>query len=145
MPRHVLPVLVFGVVLVALLLTWLALGRGGAPAELAITDQDLAPFRRVEVSGTADVVLQKGNGEHVSYNADPVTGFARSSTFTPFTPVANQTGQPAISLPVAQSANGLPVGAQFIAAPGREDLLLQVAGFVERSVDWSHRRAPTHG
>ena len=60
----------------------------------------------------------------------------------PFTPVANQTGQPAISLPVAQSASGLPVGAHFIAAPGREDLLLQVAGFVERSVDWSHRRAP---
>jgi len=76
---------------------------------------------------------------------DPVTGFARGGTFTPFTPVANQTGQPAISLPVAQSANGLPVGTQFIAAPGREDLLLQVAGFVERSVDWSHRRAPTHG
>jgi amidase len=76
---------------------------------------------------------------------DPVTGFSRGGTFTPFTPVANQTGQPAISLPVGQSANGLPVGAHFIAASGREDLLLQVAGLVERSIDWSHRRAPTHG
>jgi amidase len=76
---------------------------------------------------------------------DPVVGFARGGTFTPFTPVANQTGQPAISLPVAQSAAGLPLGAHFIAAPGREDLLLQVAGLVERALDWSHRRAPTHG
>jgi len=69
MPRHVLPVLVLGVVLVDLLLTWLALGRGAGSAELALTDQDLAPFRRIEVSGTADVVLQKGNGEHVSIEA----------------------------------------------------------------------------
>jgi len=76
---------------------------------------------------------------------DPVVGFAKGGTFTPFTPVANQTGQPAISLPVAQSASGLPLGAHFIAAPGREDLLLQVAGLVERALDWSHRRAPTHG
>jgi amidase len=76
---------------------------------------------------------------------DPVTGFARGGAFTPFTPVANQTGQPAISLPVGVSASGLPTAAQFIAAPGREDLLLQVAGLVERAMNWSHRRAPTHG
>jgi amidase len=76
---------------------------------------------------------------------DPVVGFGRGGTFTPFTPVANQTGQPAISLPVGLSASGLPLGAHFIAAPGREDLLLQVAGLLERAMDWSHRRAPTHG
>ena len=76
---------------------------------------------------------------------EPIAGFARAATFTPYTPVANQTGQPAISLPVAQSASGLPVGVHFVAAPGREDLLLQVAGLVERAMDWSHRRAPTHG
>lgn len=76
---------------------------------------------------------------------DPVVGFARGGTFTPFTPVANQTGQPAISLPVGVSASGLPTAAHFIAAPGREDVLLQVAGLIERAVDWSHRRAPTHG
>lgn len=76
---------------------------------------------------------------------EPLVGFGRGGTFTPFTPVANQTGQPAISLPVALSAGGVPLGAQFIAAAGREDLLLQVAGLVERAMAWSHRRAPTHG
>jgi amidase len=75
----------------------------------------------------------------------PVEGFARGATFTPFTPAANQTGQPAISLPVGTSSGGLPVGAHFVAAPGREDLLLQVAGLIERAVDWSGRRAPVHG
>lgn len=76
---------------------------------------------------------------------NPVAGFARGGTFTPFTPAANQTGQPAISLPVGSAAGGLPVGAHFIGAPGREDTLLQVAGFLERAVDWSGRRAPIHG
>jgi amidase len=75
---------------------------------------------------------------------DPIAGFARGGTFTPFTPVANQTGQPAISLPIATSRSGLPVGAHLVAAPGREDLLLQVAGFVERAVDWSDHRPPIH-
>ncbi len=76
---------------------------------------------------------------------DPVSGFARGGTFTPFTPVANQTGQPAISLPIAQSQEGLPIGVHFVAAPGREDLLLQMAGFLERAIGWSRRRAPIHG
>lgn len=75
---------------------------------------------------------------------DPVSGFSRGGQFTPFTPVANQTGQPAISLPVAVSTSGLPVGAHLVAAPGREDVLLQVAGLVERAIDWSGRRPPVH-
>jgi len=66
MPRHALPVLVLAVVLVALLLTWMTLGRSGPSGDVTVAEQDLAPFRRIEVSGAADVVLQKGNGEHVT-------------------------------------------------------------------------------
>jgi len=66
MPRHALPVLILAVIGVALVLTWLALGRGGGTGEVAVAEQDLAAFRRIEVSGAADVVLQKGNTEHVS-------------------------------------------------------------------------------
>src|ERR1700755_2812511 len=68
MPRYVLPVLILGAVLVALLLTWLTLGRGagaGAP-ETAVTEQDVAPFRRLEVTGAAEVILRSGATEHVS-------------------------------------------------------------------------------
>lgn len=55
---------------------------------------------------------------------------------TPFTTLANQTGQPAISLPVHQTPEGLPVGVMFTAALGREDLLFGVAGELEEEVKW---------
>lgn len=55
---------------------------------------------------------------------------------TPFTQLANLTGQPAISLPLHQTKEGLPVGVQFMAARGREDLLLQLAGELEQSEYW---------
>ena len=66
MPRYVLPLLVLAVLVVALVLTWLALGRGVGAGEVAVAEQDLAPFARIEVSGSADVLLQKGSAEHVT-------------------------------------------------------------------------------
>lgn len=62
--------------------------------------------------------------------------FERSLTFTPFTQLANLTGQPATSLPLHLTEDGLPLGVQMIAAKGREDLLLQVAAQLEQSDLW---------
>lgn len=53
--------------------------------------------------------------------------FEQTLALTPFTQLANITGQPAISLPLYQTEQGLPVGVQLMAAKGREDLLLQIA------------------
>lgn len=55
---------------------------------------------------------------------------------TPFTQLANLTGQPSISLPVGTSGEGLPAGIQLTAARGREDLLLQTAAMLEQSEHW---------
>jgi amidase len=59
-----------------------------------------------------------------------------------FTALFNATGHPAVSLPLQQSANGLPIGMQFIAGFGREDILLKLAAELETAVSW-HKRRPT--
>ncbi|MGR3763138.1 amidase family protein [Rossellomorea sp. NS-SX7] len=66
-----------------------------------------------------------------------VDGLAEKNLMrTPFTQLANLTGQPAMSIPVHQTPDGLPVGVQVTAAKGREDLLLQLAGELERTEHW---------
>ncbi|EEI71107.1 amidase [Lentilactobacillus hilgardii] len=54
-------------------------------------------------------------------------------TISPFTQLANISGQPAISLPTYVGNNGLPLGIQFMAKKGREDLLLQIGRLFEKA------------
>ncbi|CAD6879264.1 Aspartyl-tRNA(Asn) amidotransferase subunit A (EC 6.3.5.6) @ Glutamyl-tRNA(Gln) amidotransferase subunit A (EC 6.3.5.7) [Methylomonas albis] len=61
---------------------------------------------------------------------------------TPFTPLANITGQPAMSVPLYWSGDGLPHGAQFMAAAGHDRLLLQLAAQLEQIEPWKHRIPP---
>ncbi|OMF84386.1 amidase [Paenibacillus sp. FSL R7-0337] len=62
--------------------------------------------------------------------------FEPSLTYTPFTQLANLTGQPAMSVPVHLTAEGMPIGVQVMASKGREDLLLQLAACLEQSPLW---------
>ncbi|EOT42883.1 amidase [Enterococcus columbae] len=59
--------------------------------------------------------------------------FAKSLALTPYTQLANLTGQPALSLPTGLSLQGLPQGIQFMAAKGREDLLFMIGRQFEQN------------
>ncbi len=83
-------------------------------------------------------------GTFTSTREQPFAGSIRAGAFTPFTPAFNMTGQPAISLPLHQSADGLPIGVQLVAAYGRDDLLLSVATQVEAAAPWADRRPLVH-
>jgi amidase len=76
---------------------------------------------------------------------DLVKGFGPIASYVPFTGLQNITGQPAISLPLARSKSGLPIGVQFVGRFGEEHLLLQLAAQIEKAEPWSKKRPPVYG
>ncbi|MET0802435.1 MAG: amidase [Acidimicrobiales bacterium] len=83
-------------------------------------------------------------GQLVATDDEPLRGLIGSTPYATFTAVFNQSGQPAISLPLHRTADGLPVGTQVVAAYGREDLLIRIAAQLEAQVGWADERAPIH-
>ncbi len=78
-------------------------------------------------------------GEIHGRGPDPLDHFERSGHFTPYTAIVNVTGQPAISVPLYEGADGLPTGVQLIGPPAGEDVLLGLAAQLERALSWADR------
>jgi amidase len=73
---------------------------------------------------------------------DPFETRRRMWSFAPFPQLQNATGQPAISLPLHWTPDGLPVGVQAVARLGEEHTLFGLAGQLEAAAPWAHRWPP---
>jgi amidase len=82
--------------------------------------------------GAGRVLLKSGIVDELSF---------KNLERTPFTQLANLTFVPAMSVPLHQGQDGLPVGVQFVARFGAEATLLRLAAQLERAAPWSMRRA----
>jgi amidase len=73
---------------------------------------------------------------------DPAADFEAQKRFTPWTSIWNVTGSPAVSLPLHQTPEGLPVGVMLAGRPGDEATLLSLSAQVEAAAPWIDRRPP---
>ena len=67
---------------------------------------------------------------------------AAGYAFAPFSELFNVTGQPAASLPLFQSASGLPIGIQLVGRQDEDHRLLRVASDLEAATAWTSRHPP---
>ena len=125
-----------------------ALGRAIPATELIRADAafQLAAIRMAACQTRFDMLLTPTLAQpparlgEVALTLDPISYGAAFARYCPFTAIANQTGQPAMSLPLHWSMDGLPVGSQFFGRLGEEGLLLSLAAELERAQPWFDRR-----
>ncbi len=86
---------------------------------------------------TINLVNALGLGSMLKSRVDELA--EKIYSYMPYTAFANITGQPSMSVPLYWTEDKLPVGVMFSAAFGREDLLFQLAGQLERSQPWFDR------
>ena len=134
-------------------LTWMfyELGMRTSSAELLEAIALLQGYSRQLIAffGAYDLLLTPALAQRPlpigtinTQGADPTAEWRKAALFTPFTPIFNVTGQPAISVPLYLGADGLPLAVQFVAAPLGEPTLLSLAAQLEAALPWAGRRAP---
>lgn len=131
-------------------LTWLIAeaGRKITAAEAAIALQDLHALSRKQAGffERYDVLLLATMGKppvrigELNTNAEDLSDYGkRLRSFIPNTLPFNVGGQPAMSVPLSWSDDGLPIGVQFVARGGNEATLFRLAAQLETAKPWAHR------
>ena len=104
-----------------------------------------------EVFDRCDVLLVPSAGHetppigYLAPDLDADEHLIRLLRFMAGNPVQNISGSPAVSLPLARTAAGLPVGVEFVAPPGQERRLLELAFELEMAAPWPHRPRTARG
>jgi len=73
---------------------------------------------------------------------EPAENFERQKRFTPFTPICNISGQPAVNLPLYWNADGLPIGVMLAGRIGDEGTLISLSAQIEAARPWKDRHPP---
>jgi amidase len=128
--------------------------------QMAATGRRLVPPRRrerlrarrdekvarvVALWNEVDVLLTPGLARTAlpaegGYNRAAPVAFDRAARFTPYTPMFNLTGQPAISLPAGEGSDGLPLSVQLVGRIGEEANLYSLAAQIEAARPWAAQR-----
>jgi amidase len=112
---------------------------------LTVATADMARlFQKYDVlllPTTADHAPRIGQIDGRTAAFDFIRWNAESYGYAPYTEIFNATGQPAISLPLAMSSAGMPIGVQVAAPLGEDARLLALAAWLEREQPWDKRLA----
>jgi amidase len=127
---------------------WRDYGRGisGAAYSAAVNSMQLAARKAIVATARYDALLTPTLGrppqllEYFSEDGDVLDNLRAQGAFTPFTPMFNLTGQPAISLPLYWTADGVPIGVSLIGRPAGEGPLISLSAQLEEARPWAGRK-----
>ncbi|MBB2992314.1 Asp-tRNA(Asn)/Glu-tRNA(Gln) amidotransferase A subunit family amidase [Mycolicibacterium iranicum] len=96
----------------------------------------------VALQRASDVLLKTRTARFLRFTKIVDDMVDKNLGWVPYTQLANLTGRPAISLPLHWTADGLPLGVQFVAPLTGEALLITLAAQLEEALPWADRVAP---
>jgi amidase len=97
----------------------------------------------VALQRASDVLLKTRTARFLGHTKIVDDMVDKNLGWVPYTQLANITGRPAISLPLHWTADGLPLGVQFVAPLAGESLLIRLAAQLEQALPWADRVAPS--
>lgn len=132
-------------------MTWIYAQQGRTASGLAIADGNtafqVAATAVAEFQSRFDVMLSPTLAREpaklgtLGLSPVDVAAWGREmSSYSPFTALANMTGQPSMSVPLHWTPAGLPIGTMFTGRYGEEALLLRLAAQLEQAQPWAHKR-----
>ena len=129
---------------------WRERGGRASAVDLARAMQFLEATTRDVVTGllpydamlTPTLALPPQPVEWFNESGDPVEDHHRELLYTPYTALYNMSGQPAASLPLHWTDDGLPIGVMLAAHPGQDGALFGLCAQVEAAAPWADRRPP---